>query len=215
MKTVLLFLSLAFLPFSALATCSTDIPNQLLRVVKDLKGHPLDKNARYFIVSAFNGAGGGGVRLANLGGQEENTCLTSVVQSPRDTDEGIAVYFKPKEPKHQQIVESSSLNINFYFDSNKCANLTVWKVDNYPIPRKYSTISTGAKLGNPLDVNSWFQIKPLGGSTYKLVFCPYGEEFTCQNVGITEENGYRRLVLTENAKAFVFIKHGGLGKAEA
>ncbi|XP_009588833.1 latex serine proteinase inhibitor [Nicotiana tabacum] len=214
MKTVLLFLSLAFLPFSALATCSTDIPNQLLRVVKDLKGHPLDKNARYFIVSAFNGAGGGGVRLANLGGQEENTCLTSVVQSPRDTDEGIAVYFKPKEPKHQQIVESASLNINFYLDYIKCANLTVWKVDHYPKPAEHYTISTGAKLANPLDVNSWFQIKSLG-SSYKLVFCPYGETFTCHNVGIVNESGYRRLVLTENAKAFVFIKDCRVGKAEA
>ncbi|XP_016490377.2 latex serine proteinase inhibitor-like [Nicotiana tabacum] len=216
MKSILLFLSLAFLPFSALATCTTDTGhgNQVLRVVKDWKGHPLDKGARYFIVSAFNGAGGGGVRLANLGGQDENTCPTSVVQSPRDKDDGIAVYFKPKEPKHQEIVESASLNINFYLDYIKCANLTVWKVDHYPKPAEHYTISTGAKLANPLDVNSWFQIKSLG-SSYKLVFCPYGETFTCQNVGIVSESGYRRLVLTDNAKAFVFIKDDRIGKVEA
>ncbi|XP_019234163.1 PREDICTED: 21 kDa seed protein-like, partial [Nicotiana attenuata] len=197
------------------ATCTTDTPNQLLRAVHDTDGNPLQVNTRYFIFSAIRGAGGGGVRLANLGDQEENACPTAVVQSRSDLDKGIAVYFRPKEPRHQEIVESSSLNINFYLDYYECANLTVWKVDNYPKPPKHNTISTAAKLGNPLDVNSWFQIKSLGGSTYKLVFCPYGEKFTCQNVGIAEENGYNRLVLAENAKAFVFIKHGGIGKAVA
>ncbi|OIT35460.1 hypothetical protein A4A49_60422 [Nicotiana attenuata] len=178
MKIILLLFSLALVPLSAMATCTTDTPKQLLRAVHDTDGNPLQVNTS-------------------------------------DLDKGIAVYFRPKEPKHQEIVESSSLNINFYLDYYECANLTVWKVDNYPKPPKHNTISTGAKLGNPLDVNIWFQIKSLGGSTYKLVFCPYGEKFTCQNVGIAEENGYSRLVLAENAKAFVFIKHGGIGKAEA
>nr|XP_016495449.1 PREDICTED: miraculin-like [Nicotiana tabacum] len=193
-----------------MATCTTDTPNQaLLRDVHDIDGNPLQVKARYFI---FPVIGGGGVRLANLGDQDENACATAVVLSRSEVDKGKAVNFIPKDPKHEKIVEASSVNIQFYLDYYKCANLTVWKVDNYPtLPSRY-TISTGATPGNPLELNSWFQIMSLGGSTYKIVFCPFGE---CQNVGIAEENGYNRLVLAENAKAFVFIKQGGYGKAEA
>ncbi|XP_060173217.1 latex serine proteinase inhibitor-like [Lycium barbarum] len=215
MKIILLLFSLAFLPLSTLATCTNDDPNQLLRYVLDTDGHPLNKNTRYFINSAIWGAGGGGVFLANIGYQEHNVCPKSVVQSPNDLDNGLGVYFKPKDLKRQKIVESSPVNIIFYLDTYLCANLTVWKVDHYPKPAKLYTLSTGAKKGNPLDVNSWFQIKSLGGSTYKLVFCPYGEEFTCQNIGIVEQNGYRRLVLTKEPKAFVFIKDKRIEKAEA
>ncbi|MCD7469305.1 hypothetical protein HAX54_008239, partial [Datura stramonium] len=96
-----------------------------------------------------------------------------------------------------------------------CANLTLWKVAHYPKPAKNYTISTGGKLGEPLDMNNWFQIKSLGGSMYKLAFCPNGVQYTCQNIGIIEKNGYRRMALMEGAKAFVFIQDDRIGKANA
>jgi len=90
----------------------------------------------------------------------------------------------------------------------------MWMVDDFPKPvDQLYTISTGEQLINSVNLNNRFQIKSLGGSTYKLVFCPYGEKFTCQNVGIADENGYNRLVLTENAKAFVFKKDERIGMA--
>ncbi|KAG5573272.1 hypothetical protein H5410_063038 [Solanum commersonii] len=191
MKIILLLLfSLAFLLLFTLASSTNNIPNQAFRTIRDIEGNPLNKNSRYFIVSPISGGGGGGVRLANLGNQGQNDCPTSVVQSHNDLDNGIAVYITPHDPKYDIISEMSTVNIKFYLDSPTCSHFTMWMVDDFPKP-----------------------IKSLGGSTYKLVFCPYGEKFTCQNVGIADENGYNRLVLTENAKAFVFQKDEKIGMA--
>ncbi|XP_049355599.1 cysteine protease inhibitor 3-like [Solanum verrucosum] len=108
----------------------------------------------------------------------------------------------------------STVNIKFYLDSPTCSHFTMWMVDDFPKPAdQLYTISTGEQLIDSVNLNNRFQIKSLGGSTYKLVFCPYGEKFTCQNVGIADENGYNRLVLTENEKAFVFKKDERIGMA--
>ncbi|MCD7469301.1 hypothetical protein HAX54_008235 [Datura stramonium] len=161
MKIILLLLSLAFLPLSTLATCTSDAPNQLLRVVHDIDGRPL-KSARYFIHSASWGAGGEGVLLANIGHQEHDTCPHRWCNPP---------------------MTSSKV-------SGSTSSLKIPKI-------------------------SWFQIKSLDGSMYKLAFCPDGVQYTCENIGIIEQNRYRRLALTENAKAFVFIKDNGIEKADA
>uniref|UniRef100_A0A0V0H1W7 Putative ovule protein n=1 Tax=Solanum chacoense TaxID=4108 RepID=A0A0V0H1W7_SOLCH len=108
----------------------------------------------------------------------------------------------------------STVNIKFYLDSPTCSHFTMWMVDDFPKPTdQLYTISTGEQLIDSVNLSNRFQIKSLGGSTYKLVFCPYGEKFTCQNVGIADENGYNRLVLTEKAKAFVFEKDERIGMA--
>ncbi|XP_049398955.1 21 kDa seed protein-like [Solanum stenotomum] len=215
MKIILLLLfSLAFLLLFTLASSTNNIPNQAFRTIRDTKGNPLNKNSRYFIVSAIRGAGGGGVRLANLGNQGQNDCPTSVVQSRNDLDNGIAVYITPHDTKYDIISEMSTVNIKFYLDSPTCSHFTMWMVDDFPKPvDQLYTISTGEQLIDSVNLNNRFQIKSLGGSTYKLVFCPYGEKFTCQNVGIADENGYNRLVLTENEKAFVFKKDERIGMA--
>ncbi|PHU18380.1 hypothetical protein BC332_14075 [Capsicum chinense] len=217
MKTILilLFLSLAIiLPLSALATCATTdtLDNQVLINVLDTNGNPLNKSSRYWITPAYYTMNGGGVRVVNLGSdlQQTTMCPTSVVQSHSPTDDGIAVYFTPKNPKYEKIVVSTPLNIHFYFDYPLCRNLTVWKVDNL-VTELPHTISTGAKLGNPNDLSSWFQIKPLGRN-YKLVFCLQGESY-CQNIGIVSQSGYHRLVLSKNPKPFVFKLDDRIGMA--
>ncbi|KAM3345385.1 hypothetical protein P3S68_025094 [Capsicum galapagoense] len=65
----------------------------------------------------------------------------------------------------EKIVVSPPVNIQFYLDYPLCSNLSVWKVDNLNSKLPH-TISTGAKLGNPNDVSSWFQIMPIGGVLY-------------------------------------------------
>ncbi|KAM3345098.1 miraculin-like [Capsicum galapagoense] len=210
MKTILilLFLSLAIiLPLSALATCATtDAPNnQAWIAVRDTNGKPLNASNRYWIRPAYTTMDTGGSRLANLDDQQQTTtCPKSVVLSNLPTDDGIAVYFTPKNPnKYQLILASSPLNIHFYFDSPLCSNFTVWKVDNLlpELPRIRHTISTGAKLGNPNDFSSWFQIWPRKGGNYKLVFCLEGTTF-CSNVGFIPQS--HRLVLSEDPMPFVF-----------
>ncbi|KAM3345095.1 hypothetical protein P3S68_024804 [Capsicum galapagoense] len=218
MKTILLFLSLAIiLPLSALATCATtDTPtNQVWLGVLDTNGKPLNASNRYWIRPAYTTMDIGGVRLANLDDQQQTTtCPTSVVLSNLPKDDGIAVYFTPKNPnKYQLILASSPLNIHFYFDYPLCSNFAVWKVDNLVSkwPPILHTISTGAKLGNPNDLSSWFQIKPLGRN-YKLVFCLQGTSY-CQNIGIVPQSGYHRLVLSKNPKPFVFKLDDRIGMA--
>lgn len=89
----------------------------------------------------------------------------------------------------------------------------MWKVDhlNESVPPNGHTISTGAHLGNPLDVSSWFRIQPVS-SHYKLVFCPDEE---CYNIGIVRQSGYLCLALSEDPMVFQFKLHPPNGKAEA
>ncbi|KAH0705367.1 hypothetical protein KY290_012106 [Solanum tuberosum] len=149
MKIILLLLfSLAFLLLFTLASSTNNIPNQAFRTIRDIEGNPLNKNSRYFIVSAIWGAGGGGVRLANLGNQGQNDCPTSVVQSHNDLDNGIAVYITPHDPKYDIISEMSTVNIKFYLDSPTCSHFTMWMVNDFPKPAdQLYTISTDKDNG--------------------------------------------------------------------
>ncbi|XP_059285844.1 21 kDa seed protein-like [Lycium ferocissimum] len=209
MKIMLLLFSLAFL--FTLTTSANDGPNQLSSVVRDTDGRPFKSNTRYFIHSACWGEYGRGLLLLTLGDQAQNRCPASVVQSLIDTYNGLGAYFEPK--RSQTTGDSGILSVNIKFTTRGylCANWTVLKVDRYPKPTHNYTI-----WENPLDENSWFQIKSLGVSAYKLVFCPHEVE-KCIDTGLVDQHGYRRLALAEDAAyawPFVFIKDDQYGKAD-
>ncbi|KAF3645029.1 hypothetical protein FXO38_13126 [Capsicum annuum] len=123
--------------------------------------------------------------MANPSTQAINRYWITPSNSPMDGG-GVSL----EDPKQEKIVVSSPVNIQFYLDYPLCSNLSVWKVDNLNSKLPH-TISTGAKLGNPNDVSSWFQIMPIGGDRkYKLVFCT--SEEICQDIGVVLQGGYQR-----------------------
>lgn len=219
MKNILLFIVslVIFLPLSTLARCITNTPNnnQVLVDVLDSNCNPLNTSNRYFLLPSCSTIEGGGIRLADLGHQQQNTCPTSVVQSKSVTNNGIRIYFMPKNSKFKKIVVNSPLTIKIYLDYlNLCNDLLVWKLDHFYelLLLKYHTISTGAKFGDPLDLSSWFRIQPVG-SYYNLVFCPHE---VCYNIGIdVRQSEYLCLALSEDPMVFKFKLYPVIGKAEA
>ncbi|MCD7461726.1 hypothetical protein HAX54_046905 [Datura stramonium] len=213
MKRVVL-LSLVHLLLAFSSSCTATTPNPVLPVVRDVEGDILRSDARYFVVSAITGAGGGGVtRGPTINGDADANfvCPFQVVQSPLDVDRGMSVYFKPKAPKQVEITESTSLNIEFYLDNPTICKNNVWEVEGFPGHRIPMFLSTNGEAGNPLKVATWFQIKKVNDFAYKFVFCPFGEDF-CSDIGIKVVDGQRRLALrTDNTFTVVFIKDNNFG----
>ncbi|MCE3051892.1 hypothetical protein HAX54_051138 [Datura stramonium] len=210
MKRVnVLLISLVYLLLAFSSSCTT-----AQVVVRDVDGDILRSDARYFVVSPLQSAGG--IRRGQDGAGDANfMCPSQVVQVMQkmgdiQKDKGISVYFKPKAAEQVEITESTSLNIEFS-DGNVCNN-TVWEVEGYPgTYENPALLSTNGVTGNP---STWFQIKKFnagGLDAYMLVFCLNDEE-TCTEVLINYFHGQNHLAVKLGYKLPVlFFKDNGYG----
>ncbi|KAK6794908.1 hypothetical protein RDI58_008361 [Solanum bulbocastanum] len=229
MKRIILLISLVVAFYSSCTSARTT-PNQVLQVVRDTNGEILRSDSRYFVVMPPVLAGGGGgvtrgpILEAEDGARDANfVCPFQVMQTPLNSDQGRAVFFKPRAPNQIEITESSDVNIKFHLDNPiGICNNTVWEVEG-KIPGtalKPAFLSTnGGETGNPSKVTTWFQIKKLNDDDdddvnpmYILVFCPNNHEDTCSEITIHYVYGQRRLVLKiGDSFPVVFVKDNNYG----
>ncbi|XP_019068552.1 kunitz trypsin inhibitor 3-like [Solanum lycopersicum] len=209
MKSVVLVISIFVVAFWC--SCTNASPNQgLLKLVYDINGEILRSDTRYFVVSEKIRTGV--VRGPVLFNGDANiVCPFQVMQSPREFDRGMSVYFKPKAPKQVEITESSDVNIEFDLGNPTVCNNNVWMVEGFPLQSDNPMyLSTNGKAGY---VASWFQIKEVEGNNstdYKLMFCHYGDENICTDIGIDHTSG-RLAIRTGNTFNVVFIKDPFIG----
>ncbi|XP_015069486.1 miraculin-like [Solanum pennellii] len=224
MKRIIWLISVV-VAFCSTWTSATTTPNQVLQVVRDTNGEILRSDSRYFVVTppVLEGGGGGVTRGPILEAQDANfVCPFQVMQTALNSDQGRAVFFKPRAPNQIEITESSDVNIKFYLDNpTGMCNNTVWEVEgNIPgTVLKPAFLSTnGGETGNPSKMNTWFQIKKLNDNDeevnpmYILVFCPNNYEDTCSEITIHYVYEQRRLVLKiGDSFPVVFVKDNNYG----
>lgn len=178
-----------------------------LRPVVDVDGEPLRYGVDYFVVSAIRGAGGGGLSLAGI------SCPLSVKQERIDLMRGIPVKFLAVDVVGDNVVrESTDLNVKFNIQI-QCEEATVWRVGRFEGLAEW-VVRLGGVEGyhGPGTADSLFKIQRAGGpsSSYLFRFCPSKPRtflIPCGDVGVhSDPAGIRRLVLSDSAKTFVFVR---------
>ncbi|XP_021907363.1 latex serine proteinase inhibitor [Carica papaya] len=176
--------------------------------IVDIDGKPVLYGVDYFVVSAIWGAGGGGLTVYGPGNKKK--CPLSVVQDPFDNGEPI-IFSAIKNVKDNIVRESVDLNVKFNITIN-CNETTAWKVDRFPGVIGWTVTLGGEKGYHGFEsTHSMFKIKKAGlPFSYKFHFCPSYPRtrlIPCNNVDIFfDKYRIRRLILTNDAKEFVFIK---------
>ncbi|KAH7550604.1 hypothetical protein ACOSP7_023964 [Xanthoceras sorbifolium] len=192
------FLFVAFItkPLSAAAA-----PEPLV----DIRGDKVRTGTTYQIVSAIQGAGGGGLTL-NEG--RDGLCPLDVYQYGSDLLWGLPFFFSPINStiidQYSYVYDSTDLNIIFGPSPFKiCNEPKVFKVDSYDEPTGQWFITSNGAIGNPgpQTLHSWFKFEKVNGKTYKIKYCPSVCESCvslCSDVGIYyDDRLLRRLVLSE------------------
>ncbi|XP_057804126.1 LOW QUALITY PROTEIN: kunitz trypsin inhibitor 5-like [Salvia miltiorrhiza] len=194
-------LSLCCILLSILISTATAAPPPVL----DIEGKQLRAGADYYILPVVRGRGGG----LTLAATRNETCPLDVVQERLEVKNGLPLSFRPTNGKKGVVRLSTDHNIKFSAASI-CVQSTVWKLHFDESIQKY-TITTGGVEGNPggQTLSNWFKIEKYDDD-YKLVFCPTVCNYCkviCKDVGIlVEEDGLRRLTLTDTAPFKLFFK---------
>ncbi|XP_054781718.1 trypsin inhibitor DE5 alpha chain-like [Prosopis cineraria] len=184
MKITLLALFLVF----AFTSAKADL-------VLDTEGNPVRNGGSYYILPALMG-NGGGVGLAATGGEP---CPLTVVQTPSEQSNGLPTRLSsPYRIAHLP----TNLRVEFtVLAPPKCAETPAkWTIVGREDERREVKLP-----GHQNTVRGSFKIRTYHGTTYKMVFCPSDEEYSCQALGISrDEKGDRRLVI-DNDNPFIVV----------
>lgn len=163
----------------------------------DTDGDVIFGGTSYYVLPIFWGAGGGGLTLAPVFG---NQCPLFLGQERSDLNRGIPVRFSNWRSRVKHVPESENLNIEMDTTPKICRPESVyWWLSSPPASDVPSFIIAGPKpeAGEEDSSSSFFQIvkKTVGKlDAYKFVFC--GEHNDCVDVGVMEDlAGVGRFVL--------------------
>ncbi|XP_054781711.1 factor Xa inhibitor BuXI-like [Prosopis cineraria] len=189
MKTALLALFLVF----AFTSAQADL-------VIDTEGNPVRNGGQYYILPALMG-NGGGIGLAATGGE---SCPITVVQTPSEQSNGLPTRLSsPYRIAHLH----TNLRVDFTVVAPpKCAQTPAkWTIVGIEDERREVKLA-----GQQNTVRGSFKIRTHHGTTYKMVFCPSDEEYSCHALGISrDEKGNRRLVVDDNNPLVVVFHRAG------
>ncbi|KAK4799111.1 hypothetical protein SAY86_024476 [Trapa natans] len=189
-------LSLLFLLASPLFSSSTSAPPPVL----DIDGQSLLIGTEYYILPFVRGQGGG----LTISPPQNGTCPLTVVQKPLEVDSGLPLLFSPASGNNGVVSVSTDLNVYFSSVMTICIQSTVWMLAPFDDEAGHRFVTTGGRTGNPGQetVNNWFKIEKVKEEEdyYKLVFCPTvcsNCNVVCGDVGVYDDNGVRRLALSD------------------
>lgn len=176
------------------------LPSATAASVYDTDGNILQKGRTYFVLAATRG-NGGGIEFAATG---NDTCPLTVVQSPSGDSIGFPIRFSyPFIETLDDILEGFGLEIRFAYRppcSPSSIATTKWTIvnDAVKLTKTSSSIIPGFFYIWGASPNS---------KDYKLEFCDL-DNIKCGDVGIhTDDDGSRRLVITQNDPLLVHFQN--------
>ncbi|KAM7523513.1 hypothetical protein LguiA_013415 [Lonicera macranthoides] len=172
--------------------------------VRDTAGQDIVSGTSYYILPGRGGNGGGLI----LTSPRRQTCPRQIAQDPNEANHGLPLSFSPWN--HERTVRVNT-DINIKFNIRRaCNESTVWRFDaNSQVPGPYF-ITLGGVEGNPgrETITNWFKIQRFEDG-YNLQYCPtvcQSCRIICGDIGIINDNGRRRLGLSETPFKVVFKK---------
>ncbi|XP_054779745.1 factor Xa inhibitor BuXI-like [Prosopis cineraria] len=186
MKITLLALFLVF----AFTSTQADL-------VLDTEGNPVGNGGSYYILPARQG-NGGGMGVAATG---KESCPLTVVQTTSEQSNGLPTRLSSP-------YRIAYLPTNFIMEFTVIAPPTcAEKPATWTIVGREDETREVKLVGHQNIVRASFKIRTYHGTTYKMVFCPSDEEYSCAALGISkDEKGNRRLVIDDD-NPFVVVFH--------
>ncbi|XP_054781571.1 trypsin inhibitor DE5 alpha chain-like [Prosopis cineraria] len=168
--------------------------------VIDTEGNRMRNGGQYYILPAHEG-NGGGIDLAATG---KESCPLTVVQTPSEQSNGLPTRISSP-------YRIADLPTNFPVEFTvvappKCAQTPAkWTIVGREDERREVKLA-----GHKNTERGSFEIRTHRGTTYKMVFCPSDEEYSCAALGISKDKkGNRRLVIDNDNPFIVVFQRAG------
>nr|ACU14325.1 unknown [Glycine max] len=163
--------------------------------VLDTDGHAVENHGTYYLLPAKSGSGGGGIEVAATG---KESCALTVVQSLNEDSMGLPLKLSSPSITTSHFTEYTSLSIEFTSAPAPCSSASEWTVvKGLPEGRAVKLND----YGNTVEGDFAFVCAKREfyrcNKSYQLIFCPYGL-MRCEDVGISiDDDGNRRLVISD------------------